>query len=72
MGEDDEEVSPRTCRRLLRNAGGEVQTKFYEDATHDFDDPGRRCQRIEANVDAREDVIRRATKFFAQQLAPAQ
>jgi len=69
MGTNDEEVSPRRCRLLLQNAGGETQFKFYRDASHDFDDPGPRRQRVEANVVAREDVIRRATGFFAEQLA---
>jgi dienelactone hydrolase len=72
MGTADEEVSPRVCRELLEDADGDVESRFYKGATHDFDDPGRRRQRIEANADAREDVIRRATKFFARQLAPAQ
>jgi dienelactone hydrolase len=72
MGSADEEVSPRVCRELLEDADGDIESRFYKGATHDFDDPGRRRQRIEANVDAREDVIRRATKFFARQLAPAQ
>jgi carboxymethylenebutenolidase len=72
MGTADEEVSPRVCRELLEDADGDIESKFYKGATHDFDDPGRRRQHIEANADAREDVIRRATRFFARQLAPAQ
>jgi dienelactone hydrolase len=69
MGTADEEVSPRVCRRLLGAAGGDVETKFYKGATHDFDDPGRRRQRVQANAEAREDVIPRATKFFDKYVA---
>jgi dienelactone hydrolase len=69
MGTADEEVSPKRCRALLEDANGDVKTKFYKDATHDFDDPGRRRQSISANAQARDDVIRRATEFFAAQLA---
>jgi carboxymethylenebutenolidase len=72
MGTADEEVSPRLCRELLEDADGDIESKFYKGATHDFDDPGRRRQRIEANADAREDVIRRATRFFARQLGSSQ
>jgi dienelactone hydrolase len=69
MGTADEEVSPKKCRSLLEDADGDIKTKFYKGATHDFDDPGRRRQRVGANAEAREDVIRRATEFFAAQLA---
>jgi carboxymethylenebutenolidase len=69
MGTADEEVSPRRCRALLEDADGDIETKFYKGATHDFDDPGRRRQRVSANAQARSDVIRRATKFFAAELA---
>jgi dienelactone hydrolase len=71
MGTADEEVSPRVCRLLLERAGGDVQSRFYEGATHDFDDPGRRRQSVNANAQARKDVIQRATDFFAQELAGA-
>jgi carboxymethylenebutenolidase len=69
MGTADEEVSPGRCRQLLERAGGDVQIRFYEGATHDFDDPGPRRQSVEANARAREDVIERAAAFFAQELA---
>ncbi len=69
MGTADEEVSPRRCARLLEQAGGDVRIHFYDDATHDFDDPGKRRQRNPANAWARQDVIKRAAEFFAQQLA---
>jgi carboxymethylenebutenolidase len=71
MGTADEEVSPKRCRVLLEDADGDIKAKFYKGATHDFDDPGRRRQRIGANAEARDDVIRRATEFFAVQLSGA-
>jgi dienelactone hydrolase len=71
MGTADEEVSPKRCRVLLEDTDGDIKAKFYKGATHDFDDPGRRRQRIGANVEARDDVIRRATEFFAVQLSGA-
>jgi carboxymethylenebutenolidase len=67
IGTADEEVSPRACRALIERAGGDVQIRFYRGATHDFDDPGRNRQRVDANAAAREDVIRRAPGFFAEQ-----
>jgi carboxymethylenebutenolidase len=57
---------------LLDDADGDIQSKFYRGATHDFDDPGRRRQRVAANARARDDVIRRATEFFGKQLAGSQ
>jgi dienelactone hydrolase len=71
MGTADEEVSPRVCRELLEDAGGDVQSKFYRGATHDFDDPGPRRQSVPANEWARDDAVRRATRFFAEQLGAA-
>jgi carboxymethylenebutenolidase len=68
MGSADEEVSPRVCRELLARARGDVETRFYPGATHDFDDPGRQRQSVQANADARKDVIVRAPAFFSQQL----
>jgi dienelactone hydrolase len=68
MGTADEEVSPRACRALLDRADGDIQSRFYDGATHDFDDPGRRRQSVSANAEARKDVLERATRFFAEQL----
>jgi carboxymethylenebutenolidase len=68
IGTADEEVSPRACRELLEDARGEIESKFYKGATHDFDDPGPRRQRVYANAQARDDVVRRATRFFAARL----
>ena len=41
---------------------------LYEGATHDFDDPGRKRQGVEANAKAYADVVPEALKFFAAQL----
>jgi dienelactone hydrolase len=68
VGTADEEISPRACRALLADAGGDVQIHLYPGATHDFDDPGRQRQAIAANADARHDVIQRATSFFREWL----
>ena len=69
VGTADEEISPRTCRALLEHAGGDVKIRFYDGATHDFDDPGRSRQAIPANFTARFDVIHQAQRFFAAELA---
>jgi dienelactone hydrolase len=70
VGSADEEISPRVCRALLENAGGDVKIRFYEGATHDFDDPGRSRQAVPANFAARFDVIEQARRFFARELVP--
>jgi dienelactone hydrolase len=68
IGTADEEVSPRVCRALLEQAKGDVKIHFYDGATHGFDDPGRKRQRVPANAAARSDVIQRAAAFFATEL----
>jgi dienelactone hydrolase len=70
VGNADEEISPRRCLALLEHAGGDVKIRFYDGATHDFDDPGRSRQAIRANLEARFDVIDQAQRFFAGELAP--
>jgi carboxymethylenebutenolidase len=72
MGTADEEVSPRQCRELLEDAEGDIESRFYKGASHDFDDPGRSRQRVAANAKARNDVIERATRFFADWLVDKQ
>jgi carboxymethylenebutenolidase len=72
MGTADEEVSPRQCRELLEEAEGDIESRFYKGASHDFDDPGRSRQRVAANAKARNDVIERATRFFADWLVDKQ
>jgi carboxymethylenebutenolidase len=69
VGAADEEISPRVCRALLADAGGDVEIHLYPGATHDFDDPGRQRQALPANADARQDVIQQATAFFKERLA---
>src|SRR5262245_36430535 len=62
-GAADEEVSSKRCAALVeksRALGGLIDITLYPDATHDFDDPGRRRQSVEANVRAKADVLARA------------
>jgi dienelactone hydrolase len=69
-GTADEEVSPRRCSAFVANSragGGDIAIHVYRGATHGFDDPSRKRQRLEANADAQEDAIARALRFFAQQ-----
>jgi dienelactone hydrolase len=67
-GSADEEVSPRRCAELVdksRSLGGDIQFHLYPDATHNFDDPSPSHRDNDANADAAEDAIARATEFFA-------
>jgi dienelactone hydrolase len=69
LASDDEEVSPVNCRRVLdtaRTNGSPIDIVDYAGATHDFDDPGKKRQSIEANRTARDDVLRRASALFAR------
>jgi dienelactone hydrolase len=71
QGIDDEEVSARVCASLVersRSEGGMIAIKLYPGATHDFDDPGRRRQSVEANAAAAADAINRALLFFRRNL----
>ena len=68
-GTGDEEVSYKRCRTLVEKAkaaGGDIEIKIYEDATHSFDSPSRKRQKIDANADATEDAVPRAIAFFAR------
>jgi carboxymethylenebutenolidase len=70
-GTDDEEVSPRRCGALVKKSralGGDIAIRFYEGATHGFDDPGRKRQRLAANAAAFKDAVARARRFFAREL----
>jgi carboxymethylenebutenolidase len=72
MGTADEEVSPRVCATLVERSQarrGDIEIKLYPGATHDFDDPGRNRQRVEANAIAKRDATAAAQQFFAEQLA---
>jgi dienelactone hydrolase len=69
LASDDEEVSPVNCHRVLdtaRTNGSPIDIVDYAGATHDFDDPGKKRQSIEANRTARDDVLRRASALFAR------
>jgi carboxymethylenebutenolidase len=68
----DEEVSPQICEKFAKRAkenGGEVHWHVYPGAEHNFDDPGKKKQSVAANERATEDAMRRAEKFFGEQLA---
>jgi carboxymethylenebutenolidase len=69
----DDEVSPAACRKLAarsRALGAPVEIAVYDGAQHDFDDPGRTRQGVEANRRATADARRRATGLFATALTP--
>jgi dienelactone hydrolase len=69
QGDADEEVSPKRCASLVGKSaalGGDIQIKLYPGATHDFDDPGRERQSVDANVAAKADALVQAQTFFAQ------
>lgn len=70
-GTADEEVSSARCRRFVeasRSDGGDIEIRIYGGATHGFDDPGQRRQRIRANAEAAEDAMERAQSFLAERL----
>jgi dienelactone hydrolase len=67
LASDDEEVSPAVCHRVLglaKDNGSPINIFDYVGATHDFDDPGKQRQSIEANKRARNDVLNRASNLF--------
>lgn len=71
MGTADEEVSPKRCETLVeasRRQGGDIAITLYPGATHGFDDPGAKRQKVEANAEATEDAIANATGFFRSKL----
>jgi carboxymethylenebutenolidase len=66
IGSDDEEVSPKSCERLVSNSkasGGRIEIIVYPGAEHDFDDPGKKRQSKPANHEAMMDAFRRAEAF---------
>jgi carboxymethylenebutenolidase len=70
-GTRDEEVSPRRCGILVEKAralGSDVEIRFYDAATHGFDDPSAKRRRVPANARAADDAIARALRFFAGEL----
>ncbi|HYA81448.1 MAG TPA: dienelactone hydrolase family protein [Methylocystis sp.] len=65
-GDADEEVSTRRCVDFVegaRKGGGDVSILVYPGATHGFDDPGDKRQRIAQNARATEDAVARAQEF---------
>ncbi len=71
---EDEEVSPKICESFVKRArenGGTIHAHVYAGAQHNFDDPGKKKQSVEANAKATEDAMRRAEKFFGEELAAA-
>jgi carboxymethylenebutenolidase len=72
MGDADEEVSPKRCAALVDKShaqGGDIEIHLYPGATHDFDDPGRTRQGVDANVAAKADAMEQAQAFFAKLIA---
>jgi carboxymethylenebutenolidase len=70
-GTADEETSSRRCAELVESSraqGGDIAITLYPDATHGFDDPGEKRQRVEANAAASDDAIKRGLRFFARHL----
>lgn len=70
-GTADKEVSAKRCTALVersRAQGGSITIRLYPGATHGFDDPGRKRQRVEANARATEDALPRAVSFFTRLL----
>ena len=63
LGADDEEVSPEICQHVAQrsiDAGTHVNLTLYPGATHDFDDPGEKRQRMPGNQAAKADAMARA------------
>jgi len=58
----------RRTRNASKAAGGDITIRLYPGATHAFDDPGAKRQKVEANAEATGDAAARAMKFFAAQL----
>ena len=73
-GTADEEVSYKRCAGLIETSrahGGEVEIKIYPGATHSFDSPSRKRQRVDANSIATDDAVERSLRFFARHLGAA-
>ena len=67
-GDADEEVSASRCEALVarsRAAGSLIDMVIYPGATHDFDDPGRKRQSVEANALARDNARATRDRFHA-------
>lgn len=65
-GDADEEVSTERCASLVEASagkGGDIAIKIYPGATHGFDDPNWKRQKIDANSQATDDAVPRAKDF---------
>src|SRR5438046_2619137 len=51
-----------------RENGGNVEIKIYPGATHSFDSPSHKRQKVDANAEATEDAVERSRDFFARYL----
>src|SRR5208282_6771149 len=63
----DEDVSYKSCAALVqkrRANGGNVEIKLYVAATHSFDAPSRKRQRVETNSSATEYAFALSQQFF--------
>jgi carboxymethylenebutenolidase len=72
-GTADEEVFYKRCAALVersRENGGNVEIRIYRGATHSFDSPSRKRQRVGANAAATEDALERSLRFFSRYLSP--
>jgi dienelactone hydrolase len=71
MGTADQEVSPKRCERFVaasRQHGGDIAITLYPRATHGFDDPSVKRQKVEANAKATEDAVAKAARFMSRHL----
>ncbi|HET8609757.1 MAG TPA: dienelactone hydrolase family protein [Burkholderiales bacterium] len=68
---NDQEVSPTVCEKFAADVsvrGGDIAIVRYAGATHAFDEPSRKRQRIDANRVALQDSEKRAAAFFHRYL----
>jgi carboxymethylenebutenolidase len=68
---NDREVSPTVCEKFaagVRARGGNIGIVRYAGATHAFDEPSSKRQRIDANRIALQDSEKRAAAFFHRYL----
>ncbi|MBP0596618.1 dienelactone hydrolase family protein [Herbaspirillum sp. LeCh32-8] len=74
LGSADDEVSSVACQRVMQQVDLAPGTPapvvtLYADATHDFDDPGKSRQSVEANRMARGDAVTRLGPWLEQMMA---
>lgn len=71
IGTADEEVSHKRCIRLAESTGtgaADVAITVFEGATHGFDDPGIRRQRLRANRHAKAAATREIVAFVLSRI----